>query len=47
MPCTYCHGECGQREFCDEFCYESYVQAKEELHLEEVTNPPVEEEPPW
>lgn len=31
MPCSFCHQPCGEREFCDEACYDEYQHAQAEL----------------
>ena len=31
MPCLYCHKSCGDRDFCDEVCYDDYEKAHEEI----------------
>lgn len=28
MACLYCHAESGDRDFCDETCYEEYQEAQ-------------------
>lgn len=30
MPCLYCHEHCGERDFCDEVCYDAYNEARAE-----------------
>lgn len=30
MPCLFCHQLCGDRDFCDEVCYEEYETARAE-----------------
>lgn len=30
MACRWCGEPCGEREFCDEVCYEAHVEAWEE-----------------
>jgi len=30
MACRFCQKPCGEREFCDEVCYDEYNEAMEE-----------------
>jgi len=31
MPCLWCKKPCGDRDFCDEVCYDDYEKANEEI----------------
>ncbi len=31
MPCLWCKGNCGDRDFCNEDCYDAYDKAQEEI----------------
>ena len=42
--CRYCGKPCGEREFCDEICYEAHVEAWEEYRRWSAVTPGLDED---
>ena len=46
MPCLYCHKYCGDRDFCDEVCFEEYEEARADYLAQSQCDALLDPEPP-